>query len=192
MQNLINFLTAKFPQTEVFASVDKDYICVRHTTGSSNFGKNDNNAPVIVPITNTVKYHQDTVRLMIISANKKTQNMETIDQIKNKVAKKYGYKDWYEFKGDMLSGLVSASVWINRSEEAEHLFNSQISPNDSIRAIEFLEWTRNTGWRFKKYENDSDTTWWYLKMQITDPEIVKTSKELYELFIGFKDNEAGS
>lgn len=61
MEAELEYLREKHPNAEVFESIDKDFICVRTTLGSSNFGKD-----MIVPITNTKKYHIDTIRLQMI------------------------------------------------------------------------------------------------------------------------------
>ncbi len=65
MENEIEFLKKKYPQSEVFKSLDKDFICVRHTLGSSGF-MNDKGEKFLVPITNTEKYHIDTIKLEIL------------------------------------------------------------------------------------------------------------------------------
>lgn len=67
MEDEIEYLKKEFPKAEVWpSSSDKDFILVRHTSGSTNFGKNDKGEQIIVPITHTEKYHIDTVRLRII------------------------------------------------------------------------------------------------------------------------------
>lgn len=73
MEELFSYLKNQFPSAEIFPSLDKDFICVREVIGQSNFGKNDKAAvkndrgELIVPITNTEKYHVDTIRLKMIS-----------------------------------------------------------------------------------------------------------------------------
>ena len=63
MEQEIEYLKKEFPKSEVFRSLDIDFICVRTILGTSNFGKNDKGEQVIVPITKTEKYHIDTIRL---------------------------------------------------------------------------------------------------------------------------------
>lgn len=63
MKEIILFLQSQYPNSIVFESLDKDYICIRHTIGESRFGKNDKGEDVIVPITVTERYHIDTIRL---------------------------------------------------------------------------------------------------------------------------------
>ena len=62
METEIDILKKKYPDAEVFPSLDKDFICVRHTLGSSGF-MTDKGEKFKVPITNTEKIHVDTVRL---------------------------------------------------------------------------------------------------------------------------------
>lgn len=60
-------LKSRFPAAEVFKSCDKDFVCVRSVIGQSNFGKNGAGEQVIVPITDTKKYHIDTIRYRIMN-----------------------------------------------------------------------------------------------------------------------------
>lgn len=69
MEELITYLKTKFEQSEIFQSVDKYFICVRHILGHSNFGKNELGEQVIVPIYKTERFHVDTIRLKIITKN---------------------------------------------------------------------------------------------------------------------------
>lgn len=46
---------------EVFKLLDKDFICVRHTVGSTNFLDN-NGGKFLVPIIYIDRYHVDTIR----------------------------------------------------------------------------------------------------------------------------------
>lgn len=62
MKAEIDYLKKKYPEAEVFRSVDEDFICVRTILGQGNFGKNEKGEQVIVPITNTKKIHIDTIR----------------------------------------------------------------------------------------------------------------------------------
>lgn len=67
MQELITYLKSQFTNAEIFQSLDKDFICVRHIIGQSNFGKNAMNEIVMVPIYKTEKFHVDTIRLQILT-----------------------------------------------------------------------------------------------------------------------------
>jgi hypothetical protein len=67
--DFIELLKTKFPAAEVFMSCsDKDFICVRSVIGQSTF-HNDKGERVPVPITDTKRYHLDTIRLMILNPN---------------------------------------------------------------------------------------------------------------------------
>lgn len=66
--DFVELLKSKFPSAEVFmSSSDKDFICVRSVIGKSNFGPNAQGEQVVVPITDTKRYHLDTIRLMILN-----------------------------------------------------------------------------------------------------------------------------
>jgi hypothetical protein len=64
MDKVIAYLRKKYPyDAKVFPSCEKDYVCVRHLIGKSEFGKNAAGQKVFVNSTSTDKLHVDTVRL---------------------------------------------------------------------------------------------------------------------------------
>ena len=61
MKAEIEFLKKKYPEALVWESLDSDYINVRFFNGVSNF-YNDKNEKFTVNVSNTEKYHIDSVR----------------------------------------------------------------------------------------------------------------------------------
>ncbi len=59
MEECLNHLKQKYPNSEVFQSLDKDYIIVRTVIGESNFGFK-------LPITKNQKFHIDSIRLELL------------------------------------------------------------------------------------------------------------------------------
>lgn len=59
---IISLLKSRFPDAEVFASTDENIVCVRSVIGQSNFGNG-----VTVPITDTKRYHLDTIRFRLMN-----------------------------------------------------------------------------------------------------------------------------